>query len=230
MYARVTTVWVPPSRLEEAVRFLRDEAMPAMRSQPGQEGIWLLADRPGGRLVAIGVWQDLAELEATNFLYQELRDKVGSLYGGPPIEESYVARPPETGVYAVRATPRRRDSGTAARMARLTTVRGDPGRIEDLVRQFEAQSAPVLERLPGYLGLYLLVDAETGAARSVAFWQSPEALSASDAAVAPLRARASETMGAGASPTVELFDVAAVAAGDSTGEPAGTGRDEGAER
>jgi heme-degrading monooxygenase HmoA len=143
-----------------------------------------------------------------------------------------VARPPETGIYAVRATPRRRDAVGTSRVARLTTVQGDPGRIEDLVRQFEAQSAPVLERLPGYLGLYLLVDAETGTARTVAFWQSAEALAASDAAVAPLRAQASETMGAGASPTVELFDVAVAAAGDVWDErtAAGAGREERAGR
>jgi hypothetical protein len=43
--------------------------------------------------------------------------------------------------------------------------------------------------------------------RSVALWNSREALDASDAAVAPLRAQAAETLGASAAPTVAVYDV-----------------------
>src|SRR5918998_1942803 len=101
MEARVTTIWLPPSRLEEAIRFVRDEVVPALAAQPGQEGIWLFADRPAGTLLSIGLWETAAALEATTFLYQELRAKVGSLFGGPPIDEPYTARPPEQDRYTV---------------------------------------------------------------------------------------------------------------------------------
>jgi hypothetical protein len=144
--------------------------------------------------------------------YQELRAKVGDLFGGPPIDESYEARPPEQATATVRATPRRPAAAATARVARVTTLRGEPARVEELVRQLEAQLAPVLERLAGYLGLYLLVDAETGTARAVALWASAELLAASDAAVAPLRTQAAAALGARAAPSVAVYEVVAPAA------------------
>ena len=208
MYARVTTIWLPPSRLDEAVRFVRDTVVPAMQPQPGMRGVWLLVDRPAGKLLSIGLWETDADMEATSFLYEELREKVGSLYGGPPIDEPYEGRPPEQATAAVRVQPARPAALTGAQVARVTTVRGAPERAEDLVHQLEAQIAPALERLHGYLGLYLLVDGASGTVRSVALWASAEALAASEAAVGPLRTQAAQTLGAQAAPTVERYAVA----------------------
>ena len=217
MYARVTTIWLPPSRLPEAVRFFAEEVVPAMQPQPGLQGVWLLVDRPAGKLLAIGLWDSEADLEATTFLYQELRAKVGSLYGGPPVDEAYEARPPEQGIYRVRAEPRRQAAGTAAQVARVTTVQGTPERVEDLVRQLEAQIAPALARLRGYLGIYLFVDSSTGTARSITLWNTADALRESAAAVAPLRTQAAATLGARATPTVEVYEVAVHPATDEGG-------------
>ncbi len=207
MRARLTTIWLPPSRLPEAIRFFEEAVLPAMLPQPGLHGVWLLVDRPAGKQLAIGLWESDAALEATTFLYQELRAKVGSLYGGPPVDEAFEARPPEQGTYTVRAQPGHR-VGTAAQVARVTTLQGTPERVEDLVRQLEAQIAPALARLRGYLGLYLFVDGSTGTARSVTLWDSADALRASDAAVAPLRTQAAATLGAQTTPTVEAYEVA----------------------
>jgi hypothetical protein len=220
MEARVTTIWLPPSRLAEAVRFVREEVAPALAPQPGCAGIWLFADRDAGRLLSVGLWETRAALTATDFLYQELREKVGRLYGGPPVAERYVARPPEQGLYAVRAAPARPEAAAGARVARVTTLRGAPDRVEGLVGQLEAQIAPVLERQRGYLGLYLLVDGESGTARAVGLWASAEALGASDAAVAPLRQQAAAALGASDAPAVAVYEVAAwvapVAGGEGT--------------
>src|SRR5688500_6554010 len=126
MFARVTTLWLPASRLDAAVRFVRDTVVPAMQPQPGWGGSLLLVDPPAGKLLAISLWETLPELEATGFLYQELRAKVGELFGGPPITEAYVARPPEQAVYAVRDQPMRPALLAAARVGRVTTAQGDP--------------------------------------------------------------------------------------------------------
>ena len=217
MFARLTTIWVPPSRLEEAVQFVRTEVIPVMVPQPGLVGTWLLVARPAGKLLAIGLWESEEAMSATTFLYQELRAKVGSLYGGPPIAERYEARPPEQGVYLVHTAPARPGDLVAARVARVTMLEGAPERVEDVVRQVEAQIAPALERLRGYLGLYLLADSRRGTVRSVALWASAEALQASDAAVAPLRAEAAATLGARAAPSVELFEVAVQERGQRQG-------------
>lgn len=208
MLARVTTLWLPPSRLDAAVRFVRDTVVPAMQPQPGWGGSWLLVDPPAGKLLAISLWETLPEMEATSFLYQELRAKVGELFGGPPITEPYAARPPEQAMYEVRDQPTRPAALAAAQVARVTTVQGDPARVEDLFRQFQAQLAPVLARLRGYVGIYLLVDAATGTVATVSLWASAADLAASEAAVGPLRTQAGQTLGARAAPTVEQYEVA----------------------
>lgn len=204
MDARVTTIWLPPSRLEEAVRFVRDTLVPAMAPQPGCAGIWLFADRPAGRLLSVSLWETRAALAATDFLYQELREQIGRLYGGPPLDAPYTGRPPEQAVYAVRAAPGR---AGAAQVARVTTIRGERDRGEELVRRLAAQIAPVLERMAGYRGLYLLLDDETGTAQSVGLWASAAALAASAAAVGPLRSEAAAALGATDVPSVAVYEV-----------------------
>lgn len=208
MHARATTMWLPPSRLEDAVRFFREQVAPAMQPQPGLQDIWLLVDRPAGKLLALGVWETIEALEASGFLYQELRAKVGELFGGPPIEERYEARPPEQAIYEVRTQPARTEVRATARVARVTAAQGTPDRVEELFRQFQARMAPLLERLRGYRGVYLLVDPGAGTVVSVTLWESREAMAESDAAVAPLRMEAAQTLGARAAPTVELYEVA----------------------
>ena len=136
MHARVTTIWLPPSRLEEAVRFIGDEVVPAMAPQPGLHAIWLCADPPAGKLLAMSLWDTEDHLTATDFLYQELRAKVGSLFGGPPIDEPYEARPPEQGIHEVRYQPARPPAPAAARVARVTTAQGEPGRHYRVVDDF----------------------------------------------------------------------------------------------
>ncbi len=97
----------------------------------------------------------------------------------------------------------------AAMYARVTTAQGAPEQVDELFRQFQAQVAPVLRRLPGYAGVYLLVDRAQGKVMSLALWASLGALQASEAAVRPLRAQAAQTLGAGAPPSVEIYEVIA---------------------
>ena len=204
----MTTIRLPPSRLDEAVHFFQDQVVPAMQPQPGLRGIWLLVNRSAGTQLAVGLWETAADLEASGFLYQELRAKIGELYAGPPVEDAFDARPPEQDLYEVRVHPQRAEGLARARVARVTMAHGAPERVEALFRQFQAQMAPVLERQRGYQGSYLFVGPATGKVASISLWESQEALEASDTAVGALWAQAAQTLGAHTAPTVVSYEVA----------------------
>jgi heme-degrading monooxygenase HmoA len=91
--------------------------------------------------------------------------------------------------------------------ARVTRLEASPERLDEMTRQFEEQTVPVLDGLAGYKGYVLLVDRGSGAAIAVTYWESEEALRGSEDAVTAERERAAETAEAAASPTVERYEV-----------------------
>ena len=91
--------------------------------------------------------------------------------------------------------------------ARVTRLEGSAERLDEMTDQFEERTVPVLQGLDGYKGYVLLADRGSGAAMAVTYWESEEALHASDEAVVKERERAAETTEAAAGPTVERYEV-----------------------
>ncbi len=91
--------------------------------------------------------------------------------------------------------------------ARVTTIQLDPGRIDDAVAQLEGEDIPRWKEIDGFKGFTLLVDRESGKVVGTSYWESEQAMSASEETVRPSRERAAETGGASAPPTVERYEV-----------------------
>jgi heme-degrading monooxygenase HmoA len=92
--------------------------------------------------------------------------------------------------------------------ARLTTLQLDPGKIDDAVAGLEQNDIPMFKGLDGFKGFSLMVDRSSGKAIGLSYWESEEAMNASEEAVKDSRARAAETGGASAEPQVEHYEVA----------------------
>ena len=90
--------------------------------------------------------------------------------------------------------------------ARLTTLQGDPERIEGAVQVARDEVLPTLREQDGWKGFTVLVDRSSGRMLGISFWESEDALAASDAAIAASRERAAEVSGA-QSPSVERLEV-----------------------
>lgn len=88
---------------------------------------------------------------------------------------------------------------------RLNLITADPIRLGDSVKFVENEVRPVVERLPGNLGMALKLNPDIGVAILESFWVSGDALQASERMAAPNRAaavrRASGTV------TVERYSV-----------------------
>ncbi len=79
--------------------------------------------------------------------------------------------------------------------ARTTTVRGDPGAIDDGIAFLRDRVMPAVEGLPGYVGLSMLADRDTGRCIATTSWADETAMTTSGEQVRALRARFAEILG-----------------------------------
>jgi quinol monooxygenase YgiN len=92
MYARVTTAYIRPEKVDEAVRVWRESVMPAAAKQPGFLRGQLLVDRKMGLGMAIGLWESAAHADATgegSAYLQEQLEKFAHMFSAPPVVEHY---------------------------------------------------------------------------------------------------------------------------------------------
>ena len=90
--------------------------------------------------------------------------------------------------------------------ARVTTIEGDPSRVDSAIQQVRDEVLPILKQQEGWKGFTVLADRSSGKMVGLSFFDSEETLAASDAAVADSRDRAAEASGA-SSPQVERMEV-----------------------
>lgn len=90
--------------------------------------------------------------------------------------------------------------------ARVTTIEGQPDRMDSAIQQVRDEVLPILREQEGWKGFTVLADRSSGKMLGISFFESEEAVAASDAAVAQARERAAEASGASA-PRVEFLEV-----------------------
>jgi hypothetical protein len=90
--------------------------------------------------------------------------------------------------------------------ARVTTLEVPPERMDDATRHVREQVLPRLSQMDGFKGFVVLGSSQSGKLQGVAFWESEEALRATDQAVVPIREGAAEAAG-GTVASVEEFEI-----------------------
>lgn len=86
--------------------------------------------------------------------------------------------------------------------ARVTKVRGPADSVDVAVKVIREQVIPRARELPGYKGIISFANRETGDGWSATFWESEEAMAASDEAADAMRGQA-----VGDIPGSEVVDV-----------------------
>ena len=77
--------------------------------------------------------------------------------------------------------------------ARVTTIQGAPGKVDDAKGHVQEQTLPQLQKMEGFKGFVALGDRQSGKMLGVSFWESEEALRASEQAASSVRGGAAET-------------------------------------
>jgi len=82
-----------------------------------------------------------------------------------------------------------------AMQARITTIEGDVGRLDDVVTIIEEKIIPSLRGLEGFVAANFLADRSSGRLVAVAFYADEAALERSAEAVGPMRSEVAELLG-----------------------------------
>ena len=72
-YVRLTTLQVDPSKLEDGIRFVREQAVTTARQQRGFQGARLLVDRQSGKVVAVTLWESDEAAQASESAMRQIR-------------------------------------------------------------------------------------------------------------------------------------------------------------
>jgi heme-degrading monooxygenase HmoA len=78
--------------------------------------------------------------------------------------------------------------------ARISTLEGPPEHIDEGLRQVRENILPQIQQQEGFKGMIALADRQTGKTLGITFWESEEALKASEGAADRLREESAEAM------------------------------------
>ena len=91
--------------------------------------------------------------------------------------------------------------------ARQTRISADPDKVDAGIENVNDTVLPALKEAEGFKGFTLLVDRESGEMVGTSYFESREALDASESAIRAAREEAVTATGAG-TPEVRVFEVA----------------------
>jgi heme-degrading monooxygenase HmoA len=103
--------------------------------------------------------------------------------------------------------------------ARITTIEGLPDKMDDATSHVQENTLPQLRQMDGFKGFVALADSQSGKLLGLAFWESEEALRATEEAASSVRSGAAEAAG-GTVAGVEQYEVVVYEA-PSTGPVSG---------
>jgi len=80
-------------------------------------------------------------------------------------------------------------------LARVNIFRGSPDGLADATRMVRERVLPAARELEGFAGMRLLADRSTGKSMGITFWQTEQALQASEEAAARMRGESASESG-----------------------------------
>ena len=91
--------------------------------------------------------------------------------------------------------------------ARVTTIKGPPESVDQATQVVREQVLPRARELAGFKGILSVANRETGAGFSITFWESEEAMAASDEAADSMRGQAIGAIEGSEVVSVERYEV-----------------------
>ena len=82
MHARVTTLEVPPDRMDDATRYVREQVLPRLSQMEGFKGLVSLGSRHSGKLQGVAFWESEQALRATDAAVVAIREGAAEAAGG----------------------------------------------------------------------------------------------------------------------------------------------------
>ena len=179
MHTRVVT-FTGVKDFEGGLALVRDEVLPVLNEQKGHRGTTLSADRSGGVLGVLSLWDTAADREASFGALAKARQQGVAVTGGEMTVETF-----EEMVADIAEVP---TVGSALMVTRVTM---DPAQVDANLGFFKSEVLPRIKANPGFQALRNMVNRETGDGLTGAVWKdrasmeaaAADALSRRDAAI-----------------------------------------------
>jgi heme-degrading monooxygenase HmoA len=176
MYARSTTVRGNPQSLDDAIAYLRDEAMPAVQEMDGCIGMSMMCDRDTGRCITTTAWETEEAMHNSESGMHDMRQRYAQMLGGTPeVQEWEIAL-----LHRVHHAP---DGATC----RVLWSRGNPGDVERVIDAVRMTLLSRMEDLPGFCSVSMLMNREDGRAVMAVVYESRAAMDRATEQARPLR-------------------------------------------
>jgi heme-degrading monooxygenase HmoA len=186
MYARVLRVIGDPAKADDGIEAYRSRVAAALKEQDGYAGARLLINRETGAGMSITFWQDERTLRASESALSGVRGDTMSRFGADtPAAENYEV--------VVQHRPQPTEAGN---FVRISSLDGDPAKVDDAIRHFETEVVPAVSALAGSRAVVLLVDRATGKALVATVWATKEDVEATANEAKAIAAKAMEVSGA----------------------------------
>ena len=191
MYARSTTVHADPQRIDDGIRYVRDEVMPTVEALDDCLGLSMLADRDNGRCIVTTSWRSAEGMSVSRDRVSALRERAAETMGGTVEVQEW-----EIGLV------HRAHHAPDGAWARVTWTRGDPARMDDMLSSFRTGIVPRLDDLQGFCSTSLLIDRQTGLSALTAVYADRESMQAAAGDVRAMREQFTSQLG------LEVVDMA----------------------
>ena len=165
MHARVMT-FSGAKNIDDGLVFLREKAMPLISGQKGYRGLTASADRKGGILGILSLWDTEADRQASEKVLADARQEAVNIVGGEMTVENF-----EQVVIEMGATPPGPGSALLVQRASM-----DPAKVEDNLAFFKSEVVPRIKANPGFLGLRNLLNREAGQSIVGTVWADTDSL------------------------------------------------------
>ena len=178
MYARSTTFYADPQRIEAGIPYVRDEVMPAVEALDDCLGLSVLVDRDNGRCIVTTSWRSAEGMHVSRDRVTAMRERAGELIAGKfEVQEWEIGL-----VHRASTVP-------DGAWARVTWTRGNPAGVDDLVSSFRTGILPRLDDLPGFCSTSLLLDRSSGLCALTSVYTDRDAMLAAGGDVRAMRER-----------------------------------------
>jgi heme-degrading monooxygenase HmoA len=177
MYLRANEVSVDRDRVDDLIRFVESDVLPAIREQSGARGLAMGVDRDAGQCAIVSFWDDLDQLRASDANVARMRDTAAERFGA-----TFDIRVAELVERRIVEQP---GPGCWNRVSMLDVAESD---MDAAIETFRISTLPALEAIPGFCAAMLTLDREQGRMTAVTTWRDHDALTDSRERADRLRA------------------------------------------
>jgi len=150
MFTRIVA-FTGATDIDAGMRYLQDAVAPLLREQKGFRGVTASADRSGGVLGVLSLWETEADRDASESTLVKAREEGQRVIGGEMTVEHFeellveIDKPPTVGCSLL-----------------LRRISMDPAKIDENLGYFRREVLPQIKANPGFCAVRNMINRQTG--------------------------------------------------------------------